>query len=130
MCGQAVQPMRWWHWGSNPGPRMPKLSCCSLQAQARLLCPCPSGITRESRVPSQENVPAHAQEKYSPGQEAEAALPWLSVNLTVILLGTRTSGATLSTSSGPSTSSHCPGLARLPFQKALGATERALDLEM
>lgn len=125
-----MQPMRWWHWGSNPGPRMSKLSCCSLQAQARLLCPCPLGITRESQVPSEENVPAHARGKDSPGQEAEAALPWLSIHLTVILLRTRTSGATPSTSSGPSASSRGPGLVRLPFQKALGAMERALDLEM
>ena len=56
------------------------------------------------------------------GRRAKAALPWLSVNLTMILLRTQTSEATPLTSSGPSASSHGPGLVCLPFEKALRAT--------
>lgn len=46
------------------------------QLQARLLCSCPSGITRESRVPSQKNVPVHAQAKDRPwaGEQKQPCL--------------------------------------------------------
>ena len=46
------------------------------QLQACLLCSCPSGITRESRVPSQKNVPVHAQAKDRPwaGEQKQPCL--------------------------------------------------------
>lgn len=109
--------MRWRHWGSDPGPWIPTLSCRHVSSvpafrdhpgeQSSFTEKCPSSCAGKGQAL---------------GRRAEAAPPWLSVNLTVILLRTRTSGATPLTSSGPSASSRGPGLVCLPFEKALRAT--------
>lgn len=127
--------MGWWCWNFNPGPWMPKLSFCSLQAQttSSLLLPCTGHRSLgRANLFCRKKSQLLFQERPPQAGEWKQPLTFWAVNLAGLPQETANKGHFLNQPPaliGQTPFSLCgpPALYSSPFRKHHGATEGALN---